>query len=464
VADHRGVDLSSGPQTIHVIGAGGSGMSAIATVLALMGHDVSGSDLRSSVALDRLAAAGMIVQVGHDAALARRSDVVAMSTAIPADNPEVLAARAAGVEVLSRAGILAAMAATRQVAAVAGTHGKTTTSAMLTRILAEAGWRPSWVVGGDIVGLGGGGGWDAEGTWMVVEADESDGTFLVLPRHVGLVTSVEPDHLDFYGDEASMLRAYESFLAGCGGARVVCADDPGAAALGRGPAGGPGVITYGTTVGSTFTMSDLEAGRSGMVFEVRGPDGDHGRVQLAVPGIHNARNATGALAAAVAIGVPLAEAAAGLGRFTGVARRLERCGERDGITFIDDYAHLPSEVATVLATLAGAGWARVVAVFQPHRYSRTSALHGVFADAFVDADVVVVTGIYPSGEAPIPGVSGRLVADAIAAAHGHTDLHYCEDLADLPSLLAGLLVAGDLCVTLAAGDLTDLPRRLAAGP
>jgi UDP-N-acetylmuramate--alanine ligase len=457
------VDLST-PRRIHVVGAGGSGMSAIATVLAAMGHQVSGSDLRPSPALERLAAHGVTVHAGHDAAHTAGAEVLAISTAVKADNVEVRAALAAGVPVESRARILAAIAAQRSVLAVAGTHGKTTTSAMLAAILVTAGWHPSWIVGGDIIGLGGAA-WDEAGERMVVEADESDGTFLALPRQAGIVTSVEPDHLDFWGDEAAMVRAYEDFLAGCAEARVVCADDPGAARLGRRLAGaGQPVVSYGTTAGADWHMADVQEDRLGSTFTLHAPDGAEGRVALHVPGLHNARNAAGAVALAVAAGVPFPAALDGISRFAGVARRLERRGERGGVTFVDDYAHLPGEVATVIATAARAGWARVVAVFQPHRYTRTRALHAAFADSFAGADVLVVTGLYTAGEAPIPGVTGRLVHDAVARAHPDQELHYVESLADLPDALDRILRAGDLCLTLGAGDLTEVPARMVDRP
>ncbi|MGI8752608.1 MAG: UDP-N-acetylmuramate--L-alanine ligase [Acidimicrobiales bacterium] len=463
MADGGPLDLS-GRRRIHVVGVGGAGMSAIATVLAATGHDVTGSDRRPSAVLDRLAGLGIPVHAGHDPAQGAGADLMAVSTAIPADNPEVVAARHAGVEVASRARILAAICTMRRVVAVAGTHGKTTTSAMLATILVTAGWSPSWIIGGDVPALGGGGRWDPAGAWMVVEADESDGTFLALPREAGVVTSVEADHLDFYGDETAMRGAYETFLAGCPGARVVCADEPGAAHLGQRVASlGLPATTYGTSAGTTFTMGAVIHARTTVTFEIEGPDGERGHVELAVPGLHNARNALGALVTAVAVGVPFDIAIAGLGRFAGVARRLELRGERAGVTYIDDYAHLPGEVATVVGTTSRAGWGRVVAVFQPHRYTRTAALHREFADAFLGADMVVVTGIYPSGETPIPGITGRLVADAVAAAHPDLPLRYCEDLDDLVTVLGGLLEPGDLCLTLGAGDLTEIPGRMVAG-
>lgn len=258
-----------------------------------------------------------------------------------------------------------------------------------------------------------------------------------------------------------MRDAYEAFLAGCHGARVVCADDEGSIRLGERFASGPGApLTYGTAAGAGFAMTEIVERRTGVSFVVTGPDGRSAPLELGVPGLHNARNGCGALALAVAVGVPFSDAVGGLARFTGVARRLQRRGERGGVTFMDDYAHLPGEVATVLATASRAGWGRVVAVFQPHRYSRTEALHAAFADAFVDADVVVVTGIYPSGEAPRPGITGRLVADGIDRAHPERPVTYCESLADLPDLLDSLLRPGDLCLTLGAGDLTELPDRL----
>ena len=447
-------DLSR-PRRIHVVGAGGAGMSAIATVLVAMGHHVSGSDLKDSSALQRLRALGVDAAIGHDAAHVHGVDLVAVSTAVPATNPEVVEAERLGILVLRRAEVLAAITATRRSVAVAGTHGKTTTSSMLALILVEAGLRPSFIIGGDITEFGSGAAW-GDGDWLVVEADESDGTFLDLHPQVALVTSVEADHLDHYGSLARLEAGFAEFLADASDARVVCADDPTAARLGREAE----AQSYGTGPNADYRMVDVTIGREGSRFTVVHHGNRLGQIQLPVPGMHNARNACGALVAALAIGAPFEAAARAMARYGGVARRFEYRGEREGVTYVDDYAHLPGEVRAVLAAARSGGWSRIVAVFQPHRYSRTASLWQEFADAFVDADVVVITDVYGAGEAPRPGVNGRLVATAVADAHPDQVVEYRPDHEGLVDYLRGQLRAGDLCLTLGAGDLTLLPDEL----
>lgn len=436
-------------------------MSGIATVLAAMGHTVTGSDLRPSPTLQRLAAGGIRTVVGHDPVLASGADLVAVSTAVPTSDPEVVEAHRLGIPVLARAAILAAICQQRRVIAVAGTHGKTTTSSMLALLLERAGLDPSYVIGGDITGLGPGARWGG-GAWIVVEADESDGTFLDLGAEVVVVTSVEPDHLDHFGSFEALTAAFGRFVAAPSGPKVVSADDLGAAAVGR-AAGGPaaGVLTFGVDPGSSWKITKVAPARDSFGF-VADRHGLRVAVALQVPGLHNARNAIAALAAAVAIGVEPTVAAAGLGQFQGVGRRFERRGERAGVTYVDDYGHLPGEVRAALAAARDGGWSRVVAVFQPHRYSRTAALWASFADAFADADVVVITDVYPGGEAPRPGVTGELIASAVLQSHPGP-VHYVPHLADLPAALEALLRPGDLCLTLGAGDLTGAVDRLVAG-
>ena len=449
-----GIDLST-TRRVHVVGIGGAGMSAIATVLAAMGHRVTGSDLKASIGLERLRSLGVTAAVGHDAALVGDAELVTVSTAIPAANPEVAEARRRGIPVLRRAEMLAAIAATRRTAAVAGTHGKTTVSSMLALVLVEAGLRPSFIIGGDINEVGSGAAW-ADGEWLVVEADESDGTFLELAPEVAVVTNVEPDHLDFYGDLAHIEHAFSRFLAAASGVRVVCADDAGAARLGR----EIGATTYGTSADADYRMVELVTQRSSSRFAVEHGGQVLGEITLAVSGAHNARNACGALVAGLAIGASFDDARRALARYAGVARRFEFRGARDGVTFVDDYAHLPTEVRAALSAARDGGWRRVVTVFQPHRYSRTAALWASFADAFVDADVLVVTDIYPAGEAPRPGVSGRLVVEGILARHPAADVTYHPGHRELVAHLRRTLVPGDLCLTLGAGDLTALPDEL----
>ncbi|MCD9622480.1 UDP-N-acetylmuramate--L-alanine ligase [Rhabdothermincola salaria] len=446
------IDLS-GTRVVHVVGVGGAGMSAIAEVLAAMGHRVSGSDLKESPGLERLRALGIDVTIGHAGDnVPDDADFVAVSTAIPARNTEVRAAEARGVPVVRRAELLAAVAATRRALAVAGTHGKTTTSSMLALVLVEAGERPSFIIGGDVNEIGSGAAWDS-GEWFVIEADESDGSGFALPRHGCIVTNVEPDHLEFHGSVEALHAAFASFLAATPGPRVVCADDPVASALGR----AHDAVTYGTAADADYRLVDLQSGRGGVRFDLHRRGQLLGEVVLPVPGAHNARNAAAAVTLALELGVDFAPAAAALARFAGVARRFQFRGEAAGVTFVDDYAHLPTEVGAALGAALDGGWSRVVVVFQPHRYSRTEALWPEFADAFEGADAVVITDVYASGEMPRPGISGKLVVDAVLDAHPHRQVAYLPRRRDVVDYLTTRLRPGDLCLTLGAGDLTAAP-------
>jgi len=427
----------------------------MAEVLAAMGHRVSGSDLAPSPALDRLAGLGVEVAVGHHPDRLDGVEALAASTAVPAGDPEVVAARERGIPVLRRAGLLAAICGQRRTAAVSGTHGKTTTSTMLAAALAGAGLRPSFIVGGQVLDAGSGGRWDS-GEWLVVEADESDGTFLELPAEAVVVTSVEPDHLEHYGSFDNLVGAFDRFLAAAPGPRVVCADDPVAARLGARHS----AFTYGTAEDAAYRIVDLDRSGAGVGFGLELGGRSLGRVTVRVPGLYNARNAAGALVAAMAVGAPFEAAAAGLAASGGVARRFQHRGRRDGVTFVDDYAHLPGEVSAALSAAADGGWDRVVCVFQPHRFSRTEALAADFAGAFAGAGLVVVTAVYAAGETPRPGVTGALVADAVGSGPAPPPVAYVPDRPGLLSFLAAELRPGDLCLTLGAGDLTTLPDEL----
>jgi UDP-N-acetylmuramate--alanine ligase len=400
---------------------------------------------------------GISVVVGHDAANVGEAELVTVSTAIPPTNPEVVEATRRTIPVLRRAETLAAITAGQPTISVAGTHGKTTTSSMIALILMEAGLRPSFIIGGDIRELGGGAAWN-DGEWLVAEADESDGTFVELRRDVAVVTSVEPDHLDHYGGFPQLEDAFRTFLTGARRARIVCADDPGAARLGAEVK----ALTYGTSVDTDYQMVAVQSGRDVSRFTVVHEGRSLGDISLPVPGLHNARNACAAVTAGLVVGAPFDAAQRALGRFGGVARRFEFRGERDGVTYVDDYAHLPGEVRPVLAAARQGGWRRIVTIFQPHRYSRTEALWRDFADAFVDADLLVVTDIYSAGEAARPGVDGGLIASAVSEAHPEQQLVYLPRRQELVSYLSGELRPGDLCLTLGAGDLTTLADQLLA--
>ena len=430
-------------------------MSAIATVLARMGHTVSGSDLRESRVLERLGLLDVTTHIGHAAEnLPDALDAVVISTAIPENNPEVVAARARDVPVLRRADALRAIVATRTTVAVAGSHGKTTTSSMLALILRAAGWHPSFLIGGDLNEVGTNAVFDS-GEWLVVEADESDGTFLELAPHDAIVTSVLPDHLDHYGDFDALVAAFETFVGRIPGVCALCADDEIAARI---AAASPGrVVTYGFAATADYRIDAYEGGRGGTRFALVHRGEPLGVVQLPVPGRHNAANAAGAAAIALELGAPFDAVTRALGGFAGVARRFQFRGERDGVTYVDDYAHLPSDVDAMIRAAREGGWERVVAVFQPHRYTRTAALWRDFADAFAGADALVLTDVYAAGEQPQPGVSGRLVLRAVLDAHPQQAVTYLPRRADLVAYVPRLARPGDVVLTLGAGDLTTAP-------
>jgi UDP-N-acetylmuramate--alanine ligase len=325
---------------------------------------------------------------------------------------------------------------------------------MTTVALRGAGADPSFLVGARIASL------DTaaahhDGRWFVLEADESDGSFLAGPRAAALVTNVEPDHLEYWGGFEQLRAGFRRFLAETDGPRVVCIDDPEARAIGR----AVDAVGYGTDPAATYRITDLELGPDGSRWRLHAPQGEVA-VELGVPGLHNATNATGALALAGELGLDLGAAADGIAGYTGVARRFEARGEAGGVRFVDDYAHLPTEVRAALAAGRSGDWGRVVAVFQPHRYSRTEALWSEFAHAFEDADLLVLTDIYPAGEAPRPGVTGELLVRAVRDARPAARVEWCPTLDDVVDLLVAELAPGDLCLTLGAGDVTTLADRI----
>ena len=451
------LDLGAAPR-LHLTNIGGAGMSAIATLLLEMGHEVSGHDpADDSPFLAALRDLGATIATGEPGALPG-TDAVVVSTATPADHPHVTAARDAGIPVRHRAAALAAIGRSRPTVAVAGTHGKTTTAALLATLLTGAGAEPGYVVGAKVAGLGRNAAWGGSGP-LVAEADESDGSFLALGARSAIVTNVEPDHLEHWGGEPELRAAFERFVAALVGPAVLCIDDPGAAALVE-HAQRP--VTYGTAEGADYRIEDVVTEGTGVRFTLR-----HGGEAVpvtvpAAPGIHNARNATAAIALAHTLGIELRDAVDALAGFRGVARRFEVRGEAAGVVLVDSYDHLPTEVEAALAAARGGDWARVVCCFQPHRYSRTEALGRTFADCFHDADVLVVTGIYPAGEAPRPGITGKIVVDAVLDAHPWKRVAWLPSLDDVVTYLGGTLRAGDLCITLGAGDLTSVPPRVLA--
>ena len=450
------IDLAQ-PQHLHVVGVGGPGMSAIAIVLAEMGHTVSGSDLREKPVLDRLRASGIQVHVGHHRNHVHNMDAVTASTAIPARNIELVEATKCGSLVLRRAGMLAGICARARSLGVAGTHGKTTTSSMLMMTMAGAGLRPSFVIGGDVTDMGTGAHWTGS-DWFVVEADESDGTHLELPLYGSIVTNIEADHLDHYGTIDAILQGFDQYLDQIPGPKVLCIDDARCALL----ADKHNVITYGFSDRAEFQAVNLRPGHGSFHFTVLHHGANLGEIHLPLRGTHNVQNATAVVAMCISIGISFDNIVATLGRFGGVARRFETRGHHEGITLIDDYAHLPSEIAAALAAArqSGDGWSRVVAVFQPNRYNRMAELWQDYRDAFIQADLILLTDIYPSGTAPIPGVTGKLVVNAVLDAHPRAAVVWLPRRAELIEYLARNLRAGDVSISMGCGDIASLPTEV----
>ena len=445
------------PQRLHVVGVGGPGMSAIAIVLAEMGHTVSGSDLREKPILDRLRAAGVEVQIEHRRTNVHGVDAVTTSSAVPARNIELDEARQQGSLVLSRAGMLAGICAQARSLAVAGTHGKTTTSSMLMLVLAEAAWKPSFVIGGDVTDMGTGAQWTG-GEWFVVEADESDGTHLELPLHGTILTNVEVDHLDHFGSFDAIVDSFDVYLGQILGPKVLCADDAVCADL----AARHDCITYGLSASAHYRATSLRASDGSFHFTVERDGQPLGEIALPLRGTHNVINATGVVAMAMSVGIDFDTVASALARFGGVARRFDIRGVSHGATLVDDYAHLPTEIAAVLAAArqSGDGWKRIVAVFQPNRYNRMAELWPAYRDAFADADLVVLTDIFASGTAPIPGVTGKLVVNAVLDAHPRAAVAWLPRRTDLVEYLSDRLRPGDVCISMGCGDIASLPEEV----
>lgn len=457
------IDLSS-TRRIHVVGIGGPGMSAIAQVLLEMGHAVSGSDIVRSAATDRLTRMGVNVSIGHDAALVVGCDAVTFSSAIPRSNIEVAAAlEESKISLLTRAQMLAAICVQRPTVAVAGTHGKTTTTSLLTHVLERAGRKPSFVIGGDVRSLETGAGWQ-DGDLFVVEADESDGTHLALPIHATILTNIDVDHLDRYTSFENIVSSFEEYVMKIDGPKVLCSDDIAVAKLAQKYA----ATTYGIVSEADFRASQISLAHGASSFMVQHRiDGAYvslGKVSVPLRGQHNVLNALAAIAMAMQCGVSFEECSRALSSFGGVARRYEKRGEDGGVTFIDDYAHLPTEIAAVLKASRDEtdNWKRVVAVFQPNRFNRMNVLSPQYANAFVGADLVVVTEIYASGTTPIEGVTGHLVVDAVRQAHPATTVVWQPMRKGLIDFLANELAAGDLCISMGCGDIESLPDEVIA--
>lgn len=458
---------------VHFIAVGGSGVSGVALLFIQAGIAVSGSDAAASAALETLREAGATIYVGHDPDHLGSADTVIISGAVTESNPELAAARARGLRVLHRAQGIAALSRARDAVAVAGANGKTTTSAMLVAALGGPGADPGFVIGSVLVahGLSAHAGTGP----MVIEADESDGSFLAYRPRVAIVTNVTPDHLDFYGDFAAVQRAFDDFVAtvGSDGVVVTNADDPGSVALAeQARARGQRVLTWGERQDADLRISDLQhdARVSSAALCWNGPlevitSESASVLSVPMPGRHNLHNAAAALLTAVGgFGCSAESALSGLASFAGTRRRFESVGRAAGVEIIDDYAHNPAKVAAVVSAGRSVvpGTGRLVVAFQPHLYSRTAAFADDFAAALAGADVAIVLDVFGAREAPVPGVSGQTVIAAlhrqIDAGEGikQPDVHYAADRSGAARVVAGLLARDDVLLTVGAGDVTFL--------
>ena len=461
--------------TFHIIGIGGIGMSAIAEILLAKGYSVQGSDQKDSANVRRLRAKGVRIFIGHDAVNLVGARYVVISSAVKADNPELVAARGKGLQIIRRAEILAELMRLYSTVSVTGTHGKTTTTSLIAHIFADSGVDPT-VISGGIMNDWGTNARLGQGEWMIVEADESDGTFVRLPTQIGIVTNIDPEHLDFFGSVENMHRAFETFYRNIPfyGLAVTCIDHPVVREmierlnLRR---DGRRLITYGVSPDADIILRGMGHERGGIVIDadlgprVRGGERAIRGWFIPVLGQHNALNALAAIASASEAGLPDDVIRASLGTFTGVKRRFECTGMWHDAAIYDDYAHHPAEIAAVLAAARPAVQGKLIAVFEPHRYSRVHDLFGEFCACFGDADSVVVAPLYSAGEQPLAGIDSRYMAEGIRAT-GHPSALAVEGAQDLVLLLRDILRPGDTVVCLGAGTLTEwahaLPDWLAA--
>jgi UDP-N-acetylmuramate--alanine ligase len=450
-------------QHVHFVGIGGIGMCGLAELLHNQGYRISGTDLREGASVERLRGLGVDVVIGHAAERLGDADVVVYSSAVRGNNPELQEAARRKIAVIPRAEMLAEVMRLKEGIAVAGSHGKTTTTSLVAHVLAAAGLDPTAVIGGRVLAP------DASptttrlgaGDLLVAEADESDGSFLRLAPVIGVITNIDPEHLDHYGSYAALEEAFVAFAnrVPFWGLTVLCLDHPGVQAIV--PKMTRRTVTYGFASQADLVAWDARSEGQGMRFSVRRRDETLGEVMLALPGRHNVQNALATLAVALELEVPFPLAAEALASFGGIERRFERKGSARGVTLVDDYAHHPAEIRATLEAAREIHDGRIVVAFQPHRYTRTRDLWDDFTAAFNHADVLLVTEIYAAGEPKLPGIETTQLVDAIRA-HGHRDVHFVRDLDELPQRVASITRPGDLVVTLGAGNISAAGQRILA--
>jgi UDP-N-acetylmuramate--alanine ligase len=450
--------LTQERHAVHLIGVAGSGMSGIAGLLLQLGHEVSGSDKLDSVETDRLQRLGLKFYQQHRAADARDTELIIYSSAIKADNPILKSAKEAGKKTVRRAEALAAIMSAKRGILVVGMHGKTTTSAMTAHVLREGGLHPSHYVGAEIPILGTNSHWDTRGEFFVAEGDESDGTIALFHPEHALVLNIEEEHLDFYADLAAIEKVFRQLLAQTTGKIFYCADEPTAGRICRSSSR---VICYGLSEAADYRATDIQLRNFSSGFCVYRGKEKLGDAILNVPGEHNVRNALGVIALATELSVPFEKIAKSLTKFQHARRRFEIKYDSPRFLLVDDYGHHPTEIQATLKTAKSVGRKRVLTMFQPHRYSRTKLLRKEFGRAFDQADRVVITDIYGSNEAPIPGVTGQIIADEIGA-HGHRGVSYQPRLEWVHRDVGNMLESGDLVLSLGAGNIHEQLSILAA--
>ena len=445
---------------IHFIGIGGAGMSALAYVLVKRGFEITGSDLQVGHMAYELAEAGALVYMGHDDCQIEGADAVVVSTAIPSGNPELAAARQKNIPVLHRSDVLKALLNKEGVkgVAVAGAHGKTTTSAMIGVIAAQAGIDPTVVIGGDVAALGGNAR-NGESEWVVAEADESDGSFLKFTPFIPVITNIEDDHLDHYGTEEKIYEAFKEYLSHMkeGGIAVLCLDNAKVRRL-AGETKRP-FVTYGLTDDCDFQARDIRQSVDGTDYDLYNNGKKLTTIHLIVPGRHNVLNSLGAFASATLMGIAPDMAAAALAGFSGAKRRFETKGKENGIWIVDDYAHHPTEICATLQAAKETRAQRIICVFQPHRYTRTKLLYEEFCHSFSNCDKLILTHIYSAGENPIPGISSQGLAESIRVTTGQ-DVSYIDSFSRVEEYLYKNCREGDLVITMGAGDVFRIGEEL----